>query len=366
MDITSPGPMTTKLLDVTRSSLVSLLTKSLEELSQDEKKSIGDLLCEYGLTQLDQEDLADILKWIIHYWYVIKENLFDCNNRNGNGASYRTYVGIMLNARNEWAHNFSLTYDDVLFTCYAVQRFFSETKKQIDVSMVDQIIEACHHEISGKYLKTLSPTDGLQEIDLASSITDAQDQERTLIHGQDGETEKSEIIKPLYEDELNLEGDLEFENIDLAACEEEEFIEEDGEEDEEGVRLYKELQETLSDVKAIIEAKDYTKLITRYNLPETTVEEGEYLDTLYIYGAGTWGSWGWEKLEWVEDHLFDVFLFAQFDFCSPNMVGDWNGNKLICIPSSADPRVKFGRNKARMLCASMDRISVWLKNYSLS
>ena len=369
MDFTSPKNMMTTLVEQTRLSLITLLRGTYSDLSQAEK--LEDLLTECGIPELEQADIQDILQLIWKKWDDLKDNLFECHSRNGFGLRFRSYISLMINARNEWAHGYTFTYEEVLHNCFVVQHFFRGTKKQVDISIVDQIVDACFPETVVEKLSSYA------RVDLIGAIAEKEKIARVTLENFDGskvvitsdfdECDK-ELDKFGQEVEGQEKGIIDEEGEDLIEETEEAEIEDDSEEvnvEEEESQIDPIVLKQLEVLEMIIEQNDYKKLAKMMgfkNQPE--VSNGYYPDTLYLTAEGQiWGAFGYEKLKLIKDHLFYVAVFATYGLIPQQMYGEWEGNRVICLPNNTHSRVLFGRNKARMFCASMEKITRWLENY---
>jgi len=368
MDFTSPKNMMTTLVEQTRLSLITLLRGTYSDLSQAEK--LEDLLTECGIPELEQADIQDILQLIWKKWDDLKDNLFECHSRNGFGLRFRSYISLMINARNEWAHGYTFTYEEVLHNCFVVQHFFRGAKSQINTSIVDQIVEACFFET---VVEKLSSED---IADLFVAIGEKEDEEGTSVTSNDfveiiddeldeseNEWDKVEREVEEQEKEIEVEEDEDFEEETEEAEREEGFEETNAEEEESQIDPI--VLKQLEVLEMIIEQNDYKKLAKMMgfkNQPE--VSNGYYPDTLYLTAEGQiWGAFGYEKLKLIKDHLFYVAVFATYGLIPQQMYGEWEGNRGICLPNNTHSRGLFGRNKARMFCASMEKITRWLENY---
>lgn len=365
MDFTSPKNMMTTLVQQTGLALITLLRNAYRERSQDEK--LEELLAEYELKDLEHADIQDILQMLWKRWDDLKDNLFECHSKNGFGLRFRSYVSLMINARNEWAHNNTFSYEEVLHNCFIVQHFFQGAKIQINTSIVDQIVEACFTETVVEKLSS----DDISEVFIA--ISEKEIEEGTFVDFGaykviiDDEMDESENDCN-KEEQLVEEQEKEVGEEDRGEEAEEDEQEGDSEEtdaEEEESQYDPIVRKQFEVLKMIIEQNAYEKLSNMMgftNDPE--VSEGIYPNTLYITAEGRiWGAFGYEKLKLIKDHLFEVAVFAAYNGIWEHMEGEWEGNTVICLPSNSHSRVMFGRNKARMLCASMEKISKWLENY---
>lgn len=447
INLTSPRSMMTTLLDEVRNSLVQLFEVNkipIDTLRRQNKDNTGEV-------SNDNFDLSDLLYFFWTDWNAIKDKVFTCNQTNGYGAPFRSYISLLITARNDWAHNnYTYNYEDVLHNCFVAQRFFGSARRKVNISIVDQIIETCLQEISGRYTKvTVEPAievtgdyatlnshdessavlDKSHEVIITGSTENSAGGEKKsdvdepvgVKKGQDGEgtrisitkEEMKEILSDLLtefrenlvaenhstdysvEEELEQEESDDFEGVteeaqgvlvhslvhqdEVETHEEQEDLEtieileasddlEDlGVDDEYSIDEFKKLEasKALDLLQSWIDNKDYSKFneLMGFKSPPV-VRPGTFPHTLCIAAEGpVWGSWGDFKLKLVEENLLEVFLFALSGFIPDDMKGEWEGTELICIPSKEKARVQFGRNKARMLCASMDRISKWLEKY---
>ncbi len=371
MDITSPQSMMTGLLGETRLALIDLLEKSQISLHdvclQPSPTSTG------AVPGVDRLDLLDILNYLICEWSTVKEKLFYCDKTNGFGATYRSYIGLLKTARNEWAHRYTYSYEDVLHNCFIAQRFFRDTMAQVDISIIEQIAEASMAKMSTKRdIPVSSQSDQDEEVSLVSEEGAKEEEVPITIPGtivsvvqtqedDEGEEEDNEIavefeVDDIEEDEEEPE-ELGDEDEELSMEEIEDLDDKDDETD-----IDKEFKDEIIQLSKIVETRQYQKLRRMIGFKkQPNVEEGKYPGTLYITAEGPiWGSWGPEKLRLIEDDLLWVALFAVHGVTPKDMRGNWKGDDMICLPYADHSQVQFGRNKARMLCAAMEEISEWL------
>jgi hypothetical protein len=406
MDFTSPQNMMTTLIGETRSALINLMEKS--KLSLDEVCSQSKSIKPGVLPTVDQLEIAEILRYLWSNWITIKDKLFSCDFTNGYGAEYKSYISIILTARNKWAHKNNLTYEDVLHNGFVVQHFFRSANREVNISVIDQIVEACIQELGGMRatIPALAPQIDVnnsvalhQNLDVAEeTIEQSVIDKENLIGNREVVTESAKSIRDIIEeqeegvgeegDEKSLSGNLlvheEMVEIDDESTEEfsgvtdeeiDEFLEfEEQSSDEEELAEVEEQEEEIITpdtqrkidlLKRLVDQQNYRKLSWMMGFKKKPkVEEGNYPNTLYITAEGPiWGSWGIEKLKLIEENLFWVALFALHGIIPLEMKGSWDGKDMICLPSVDHTRVQFGQNKARMLCAAYEEISEWLEQY---
>lgn len=107
----SPQNLIQILLDEFKKGMVDFLNLEIDNLPIKVKKDIINNLiiinagCDSGKPCISNEsDIYKILRILWTHWDDCKEKVFTVNESNGFGQTYRSYLRIIMQARNEWAH----------------------------------------------------------------------------------------------------------------------------------------------------------------------------------------------------------------------------------------------------------------------
>lgn len=85
------------------------------------------------------------------------------------------------------------------------------------------------------------------------------------------------------------------------------------------------------------------------------VQPGQYPNTLFFSEGGIGFAFGFRKLKIIYDHFHEVVRFASTGKIKEAQQGTYLGNDVICLPSTDDCAVMFGRIKAKLLAKSVSR-----------
>ena len=389
----SPTPqiLMQNLLDGTKKVIVELINLEIPNLNLIEKKRLAETMAlpaRYSFVSgINQDDceLLKVLKYLWKDWDLLKDKIFVSNEENSFGRTTRSYISILMQARNDWAHD-TLTYEDVLHYGFVVQRLKRSIQDNSDGSFADQIIEFCIEKISEKDIKKVEESSVLtndmdegfkkndknldqRELEVAEEVTSFEETgggEKVISEEELEENDKEIFVSESAESNI--------ENVTEASEEDkEEVIEEEPEETEEinyifefeEIRQYsgEELTEFLN-LCQIIEKKEYGKLSDLLAHPRgITVQPGTFTDTLFFSDGFISFAFGVRKIELIIEYIRDISAFAVFDKIKPSMAALYQNCAVICIPSIDKTKIMFGRNKARMISSSWKNIEEWLEGY---
>ncbi|MHC1740137.1 MAG: Swt1 family HEPN domain-containing protein [Anaerolineaceae bacterium] len=356
----SPQSLIQILLDEFKKGMVDFLNEEVENLPVEMQQDITRNLTftkegnDGSKTRInDESDLYKILRILWSHWDEIKERIFTINENNGYGQTYRSYLKIIMQARNEWAHQSALTYEDVLHYGFVIQRFSRNKISKFDSSKIDQIVEVCIQKISG-----------VDDVIGEGAPCNQDNEETTLV----SELKTEEDIIEDIESTIELNDPLIVEEITTA--------EEENEQSGEILEDYEqnstsEFGDDTEEIETIIQRyrkaaeegnyEFFSELIE--NEDEISVLPGSYQDTLCLKENFNTFAYGYRKLQLISEYIIAVAIFAVYDFLFDSMAGTFKGYDVICIPSNKDAQITFGRTRARMLCARMKEIIDWLSDF---
>jgi hypothetical protein len=392
------------------------------EIQQEWKSKLG--LSPITTQQTEYEvdltcDLYEVLRLLWKDWESLKPIFFEISRRTNYGAIYRSYLFIIRFARDEWAHFNTYTYEDVLHYGFVVQRFITGFKLPFESSIIDQIIEVCLEKVSklGEQeipsVRPMSISSNNMEI-LTNELGDVGDKkgviqevlqekkEEDISEELPGEVQESSVqinweelrtqftnavskIKERYDNyELSREHNIPTKNwiipnrlqinklidgyikANIEEKDNENFSAIDSEMEEELMNTSLKqitIKEFVTDhLRRIVEEEKYDRLEKLTSLrKKTNVQPGKFPETLLISDGEINISYGIDKYGLIEKYILDIASFSILGFVKPEMNGKREGKQIICIPTIDNTILGLGRNKARLICGSMDRISKWLE-----
>jgi hypothetical protein len=373
----SPTPqiLMQTLLDGTKKVIIEILNSEIPNLNSTEKKTLTEILmlpAYYsfnGGIKPDDCELSRVLKYLWKEWDLLKDKIFISSEENSYGRTTRSYISILMQARNDWAHD-TLTYEDVIHYGLVIQRIKKNIQKNVDDSFPDQIIDFCIEKISEKDIRKIEESN-VQTNDQVRIINESDktpDQKELEEKEEDIRTTKTEEGKEVWfeveigqsDNESNQEESTEVDN---------EIVTGQSEEDDKKVNeLFdqyskEELIQAIK-IRSSIEEKDYAAISALVPYPrDITVQPGSYPDTLFFSDGYISFAFGVRKIKQIWEYIFEISLFAVLGRIKNSMKGSYQNCDVICIPSNESTNIMFGRNKAQIISNSWRLIKDWLKNY---
>lgn len=266
-----------------------------------------------GLNIDSPGDVKILLDTFWKNWDVLQEKIIPCEEVIIYGRVYRSYISILLQARNEWAHTTTFSYDDVIFYGLAARRFFSSQLTVEVSSALDEIVE--------EGIQKLIPGQG--KVDVPESTTTEPIKTSDVLEVMPS-TPKHQPVDRLQRDDSS-------KALEIL------------------VNLVRD--ERYEDIAKII---DYPKSIT---LPQP-----KFPNTFCLSDGQTTFAFGANKFELIKKNLDYVVMFALTGETIPIMRGEFKGNPTLCLPSNSETHLQIGQVKAQIVCMKMKEISDWLKS----
>lgn len=242
-------------------------------------------------------------------WDILQERILQPDELLILARVYRSYVCILLQARNEWAHTTSFTFEDVIFYGLTAKRFFSHPMTTSISSALEEIVDESFQRLNPE--KTV----GLKTV-------------KRTPH-QSMEEQKENLDTPSFEAIKNLKKD---DHADVI--------------------------EVLLDIVRNEKYEDLAKLVG-YPI-EITLPSPKFANTFTLSDGRNTFAFGNSKLELIKKMLIYVIVFALTGETSPCMKGEFKGNPTICLPTNSDAFLQIGRVKAQIICMKMQEITDWL------
>ncbi|MBN1304907.1 MAG: hypothetical protein JXA13_10770 [Anaerolineales bacterium] len=166
----TPYDLMRRLLNEVKLGLVKMLCEYEKYLPEDTQQKFEQNLMIGESNQSIQEfcqnedvDIQEVLKIYYGSWRTISERLFVVNRENGYGRSLRSYISLLIQARNEYAHEKQFTFEDVVHYVMISQRLFEWAKDKKLKATFDELYErvfeirtnATHREPSFDFLSNI-------------------------------------------------------------------------------------------------------------------------------------------------------------------------------------------------------------------
>ncbi len=247
-------------------------------------------------------------------WDILQEKIISNEEIIIFGRVYRSYISILLQARNEWAHTTSFTYEDVIFYGLTAKRFFSSERTASVSSALEEIVEE-------SFLKLIPerPIEIPTQSDSSAKLVSEPKKEKVVV----------EVI-PQPETIKNLKKDDNEKVVDI--------------------------------LLNIIRNEKFEDLAKLIDYPfEITLPDPKFPNTFCLSDERNTFAFGVSKFELIKENLVFVTIFALTGRTLPTMTGEFKGNPTICLPSNSETNLQIGQVKAQMICMKMKEISDWLK-----
>lgn len=223
---------------------------------------------------------------------------------------YRSYISVLLQARNEWAHTTSFTYEDVIFYGLTAKRFFSHKMTATISSALEEIVEECFQKLIPEKTTEPSANATFPSIKLGE-------------HADSLWTKQTATL-------VNLKKNG-----------------------------HKDVVDVLLD---IIHNERYEDLASLIDYPcEIFLPDPKFMNTFCLSDGQNTFAFGISKFELIKEMLVYVTVFAITGETLPSMKGEFKGNPTICLPNNSETFLQIGRVKAQIICMKMREITNWLK-----
>jgi len=256
------------------------------------------------------EDGKILLDTFWKNWDILQEKILQPDELLILARVYRSYISILLQARNEWAHTTSFTFEDVIFYGLTAKRFFSHPQTTSISSSLEEIVD--------ESFQRLLP-------EKPAELTTAEN-----IPFRSMEKQKINLNMPKIEVIKNTKKDNHTDVI-----------------------------EVLLDIVRNEKYEDLAKLVDYPT--EITLPDPKFANTFCLSDGRNTFAFGISKLELIKEMLAYVTVFALTGETLPSMKGEFKGNPTICLPTNSDAFLQIGQVKAQMICMKMREISEWLK-----
>lgn len=255
------------------------------------------------------EDGKILLDTFWKNWDILQEKIIEPTELFIFARVYRSYISILLQARNEWAHTTSFTYEDVIFYGLTAKRFFSHTKTTSISSALEEIVE--------ESFQRLLPE---KPVELTSGENNST---RHVVEQKNiPDIQKAEVMIKLKKND------------------------------------HDNVIESLLDIVHNEKFEDLAKLVD-YPV-EIILPDPKFANTFCLSDGKNTFAFGSSKLELIKEMLSYVTIFAISGETPPSMKGEFKGNPTICLPTNSETFLQIGQVKAQMICMKMREITDWL------
>jgi hypothetical protein len=309
------------LLDETSKGLLIFLNAEINRLPAAIQRDILNQIPNAGVIQADNGkqiksgcDVYVLLGIFWRNWDILEKKVLDPADIDILGRVYRSYISILIQARNEWAHINSLTYEDVIFYGLTAKRFFSSKKTDSVASVLEEIVEESFQKLLPEKPIEVPTSTGPP----VTPTEAAAESEKPVVN----EIPQPETIKRLKKDD------------------------------------HEKVVDVLLDIVRNGKYEDLAKLVD-YPL-EITLPDPKFPNTFCLSDERNTFAFGMSKFELIKENLVFVTIFALTGKTLPTMAGEFKGNPTICLPSNSETNLQIGQVKAQMICMKMHEISEWL------